>query len=89
MSSLPTELIQSLQNVKGFNEEAFKAVHQSGGQITSIRLNPEKFKIHPAQGGTKFKIEGIVPWNTKGYYLTERPSFTSDPLFHAGAYYVH
>lgn len=84
MSSLPTELIQSLQNVKGFNEEAFKAVHQSGGQLTSIRLNPDKFNIQ----NLTFKIDGTVPWNTKGYYLTERPSFTSDPLFHAGAYYV-
>ena len=80
MSSLPTELIQSLQNVKGFNEEAFKAVHQSGGQLTSIRLNPDKFNIQ----NLTFKIDGTVPWNTKGYYLTERPSFTSDPLFHAG-----
>ena len=84
MNSLPTELLQSLQNIKGFNEEAFKAVHQSGGQITSVRLNPEKLKIK----NSKLKIEGAVPWSSKGYYLAERPSFTLDPLFHAGAYYV-
>jgi 16S rRNA C967 or C1407 C5-methylase (RsmB/RsmF family)/NOL1/NOP2/fmu family ribosome biogenesis protein len=29
-----------------------------------------------------------VPWSSSGYYLPERPSFTFDPLFHAGAYYV-
>jgi NOL1/NOP2/fmu family ribosome biogenesis protein len=29
-----------------------------------------------------------VPWSSWGYYLSERPSFTFDPLFHAGAYYV-
>ncbi|RYY42786.1 MAG: RsmB/NOP family class I SAM-dependent RNA methyltransferase, partial [Chitinophagaceae bacterium] len=29
-----------------------------------------------------------VPWNSHGYYLNARPSFTIDPLFHAGAYYV-
>jgi NOL1/NOP2/fmu family ribosome biogenesis protein len=29
-----------------------------------------------------------VPWCAEGYYLNERPSFTFDPLFHAGAYYV-
>ena len=23
-----------------------------------------------------------------GFYLSERPMFTADPLFHAGAYYV-
>ena len=82
--NLPEPFIQSLQNQKGFNEETFRAVHQSGGQITSIRLNPAKFKIQ----NSKLKIEAPVPWSSNGYYLQERPSFTLDPLFHAGAYYV-
>lgn len=29
-----------------------------------------------------------IPWCPHGYYLPSRPSFTLDPLFHAGAYYV-
>ncbi|MCB9081396.1 MAG: RNA methyltransferase [Lewinellaceae bacterium] len=29
-----------------------------------------------------------VKWYTSGVYLNERPSFTLDPLLHAGAYYV-
>lgn len=29
-----------------------------------------------------------VPWCREGYYLSGRPSFTFDPLFHAGCYYV-
>lgn len=29
-----------------------------------------------------------VPWCATGYYLPRRPSFTFDPLFHAGCYYV-
>lgn len=29
-----------------------------------------------------------VPWCDTGRYLAERPNFTRDPLFHAGAYYV-
>jgi 16S rRNA C967 or C1407 C5-methylase (RsmB/RsmF family) len=29
-----------------------------------------------------------IPWCPHGYYLSERPSFTLDPSFHAGAYYV-
>ncbi|MDR0232764.1 MAG: rRNA cytosine-C5-methyltransferase [Dysgonamonadaceae bacterium] len=29
-----------------------------------------------------------VPWASNAYYLKERPSFTFDPLFHAGCYYV-
>jgi len=31
---------------------------------------------------------GRVPWSSLGFLLKERPSFTFDPLFHAGAYYV-
>ena len=83
--NLPAPLIRSLKNLNGFDEEAFKQVHQSGGQITSVRINPFKLtgsKIPPLGGG------GAVPWSSNGYYLPERPSFTLDPLFHAGAYYV-
>src|SRR5436190_11131836 len=29
-----------------------------------------------------------VPWSSSGFYLNERPIFTLDPMFHAGAYYV-
>ncbi|NOT77101.1 MAG: rRNA methyltransferase [Cyclobacteriaceae bacterium] len=45
----------------------------------SIRVNPLKL-IQPS--GSK------VPWSQYGYYLEERPVFTLDPAFHAGAYYV-
>ena len=82
--NLPPSLIQSLQNVKGFNEEAFKAVHQSGEQVVSIRVNPSKTK----QRTTNNEQLQPVPWSSNGYYLPVRPSFTLDPLFHAGAYYV-
>lgn len=50
-----------------------------GGLPVSIRLNPFKFRDIP---GTQ------VPWNSYSRILPERPSFTLDPLFHAGAYYV-
>lgn len=46
---------------------------------TSIRYNP--LKGTPAEGRP-------VPWCPQGRYLDERPVFTKDPLFHAGAYYV-
>lgn len=29
-----------------------------------------------------------VPWHEDGYYLSQRPQFTLDPLLHAGCYYV-
>ncbi|UEG51240.1 RNA methyltransferase [Ferruginibacter lapsinanis] len=81
---LPSAFIQSLQAAPGFEQEAFENVHQSGEQITSIRVNNCKaFDILHST----FNISE-VPWNLNGYYLAERPSFTLDPLFHAGAYYV-
>lgn len=49
----------------------------------SIRLNPLK----QIQTDCKFQGEPI-PWCKDGIYLSERPSFTMDPLFHAGTYYV-
>jgi len=86
VNSLPAELIRSLRNLKSFNEEAFKAVHEQGGQITSVRINPEKiFNIRSSIFNAQLEK---VPWSSNGYYLPERPSFTLDPLFHAGAYYV-
>jgi len=80
---LPSALINSLQNVTGFNQQSFEKVHQSGEQVTSVRLNPNK-----KNDGLVFDTDGNVPWSTNGWYLKERPSFTIDPLFHAGAYYV-
>ncbi len=84
MNSLPPELIRSLRNIESFNEETFKAVHESGTQIVSIRVNPAKAEQRTT---TNDQLEK-VPWSSNGYYLPERPSFTLDPLFHAGAYYV-
>ena len=46
----------------------------------SVRLNPfKKAKEHEGRP---------VAWCPYGVMLEERPSFTLDPLFHAGAYYV-
>ena len=81
---IPVALLASLKDVEGFDEIPFVQTHQSGKQIVSIRINPAKFD----NGQVSFNVEAKVPWSSNGYYLTERPSFTTDPLFHAGAYYV-
>ena len=84
---LPQSLLDSIADAKGFDKEAFEKVHASGEQITSIRINPSKItgssKV-PSLGGDL----GEVPWSAFGYYLNSRPSFTFDPFFHAGCYYV-
>lgn len=49
----------------------------------SVRINPFK------QADLEYlDFTDDVPWSPMGRYLKERPSFTLDPLFHAGAYYV-
>lgn len=64
-------------------ELAAKVLEALGGEPSvSIRLNPEKLKECP------FPEAENVPWSPYGYLLRERPSFTLDPLFHAGCYYV-
>lgn len=84
---LPQALIESLQSIKGFDETAFLNVHASGEQVTSIRLNVSKC---PDAKALPFgeDLGEAVPWCEFGRYLKERPSFTFDPLFHGGAYYV-
>ena len=81
--SLPAPFLQTLEGVVGFNKAAFEAVHTSGETVTAIRVNPNK---DPDQ--ILFEHTSPVPWCTHGHYLEARPSFTLDPNFHAGAYYV-
>lgn len=88
---IPQALIQSLQHIKGFDKKAFEDVHASGGQVTSIRNHPLKLPIDNSQwpiDDLPFTLQSRIPWSSFGYYLDKRPSFTFDPLFHAGCYYV-
>lgn len=79
---LPAHFLNSIKNAKGFEEISFVRTHEEEEKITSIRVNPFK------PSDLNFEKEKQVNWCESGYYLKERPSFTFDPLFHAGAYYV-
>jgi len=46
----------------------------------SLRLNPKKFT-------QKLKLDP-VSWCENSYYVKDKPRFSMDPLWHAGAYYV-
>jgi len=61
-------------------EQLFRALEQE--TPTSIRLN-DKIDVLTFDCDTS-----EVPWHMDGYYLSKRPTFTLDPLFHAGCYYV-
>ena len=51
----------------------------------SIRLNARKTR----ELELSLPLGDAVPWaGPLGYYLDQRPSFTADPLWHAGCYYV-
>lgn len=78
--------------------ELFAAIG-SGEEVTSVRVNPLKEVAAspnvcvgmPEECFPDYlpaEVEERVPWTRFGYYLKERPVFTLDPLFHAGAYYV-
>lgn len=80
MKALPVSLLEQIKSVKGFRYEEFLAAHKDLPR-TSVRINPfKKF--------TGFTNAECVPWCSEGKYLSERPVFTLDPAYHAGAYYV-
>lgn len=78
--------------------ELFDAIG-TGEEVTSVRVNPLKEVAASPNACVGMpeecfpdylpaEVEERVPWTRLGYYLKERPVFTLDPLFHAGAYYV-
>ncbi len=83
---LPEKFITSLEGLPGFNKESFVKTHQVPADFTAVRLNQLKsfdLATHPFMN----KMTPI-DWCSQGYYLSGRPSFVVDPLWHAGAYYV-
>ena len=54
--------------------------------VVSIRFNRHKTSTN--QSSLLTELGEKVPWEEAGYYLPTRPSFTLDPLFHQGMYYV-
>lgn len=61
-------------------DDLFRALE--GEPPTAIRLNTKSDVL-------TFDCDAVeVPWHPDGYYLSARPAFTLDPLFHAGCYYV-
>ena len=83
---LPEDFIRETRLVMG--EERFNRFMGAFDEEApvSIRINP-KFLRKEERGKWK-EICSKVPWCAEGYYLSGRPQFTFDPLFHAGCYYV-
>ena len=80
--NLPTPFIDRMHRLLGDDYDAFEKALLDDKWPVSIRLNRSK-------GSLLSSASDPVPWSGGvGFYLSERPAFTFDPLFHAGAYYV-
>ena len=77
--TLPSDFISRTKVLLGEEFNSLKAALQTDVPV-SVRINQGKTSIIPS--------EDKIGWSENGYYLSERLSFTFDPLFHAGAYYV-
>ena len=78
---LPEQFISRMQRELGVAEAEVLCAALETEPSTSVRLNPAKMAEQKWGGGR-------VAWSDYGYLLGERPAFTLDPDFHAGAYYV-
>lgn len=79
MTSIFPDKFRSLNESLVDDWSGFEAAHADPSPA-SIRINPKKINKKPQLTQ--------IPWCQNGYYLPERPNYTLDPLFHAGAYYV-
>ena len=77
--SLPADFVTRTRTLLGEEYDLLEAALKTDPPV-SIRINRAK--------GVKALAAEPVAWCDAGYYLGERPQFTFDPLFHAGAYYV-
>lgn len=98
---IPQAFQQQMCALLGDNEAGALCTALSSGNLpTSIRTNPFKplkdgenlFRqtdnaVSPSNIADSPTLRPVA-WCPSGSYLSERPSFAHDPLWHAGAYYV-
>ena len=92
--NLPASFIDYTRALLGNEEYEKLVVALQQEPPVSIRLNEKLGALSQNAGAahSSFFIHhsslNKVPWASGGYYLDERLTFTFDPLFHAGCYYV-
>lgn len=77
---LPVDFVRRTRALLGKEYDCFEAALATEPPV-SIRLNSSKGLPMPSSGEQ-------ISWSKNGYYLPERLTFTFDPLFHGGGYYV-
>ena len=90
--------------LEAFNEEAPVSIRLNPKKSLELRVESLEFATAPQEGHKNSQLSTLrsssaglqgknsqlnpVPWCPEGIYLSDRPQFTFDPLFHAGCYYV-
>ena len=96
MQQIPSALLDALEGLPGFDREEFLHAHHDIPSVASDRFNPVKSPVSQRSARLNstcrdrigdFSISDI-PWCPDARGISPRPSFTFDPAFHAGAYYV-
>ena len=85
----PAEFINDLRESIGAVRADRVLAALSARPEVSVRVNPFKLTLEELRAHFGAIAGDPVPWAAEeAFYLLDRPSFTLDPLFHAGAYYV-
>lgn len=85
----PAQFVNDLRERLGtvLSEKILSALEEE--PPVSVRVNPFKMPVEELRRHFGAIAGDPVEWAPgEGFYLNGRPSFTLDPLFHAGAYYV-
>ncbi|MDR2126531.1 MAG: RsmB/NOP family class I SAM-dependent RNA methyltransferase [Prevotellaceae bacterium] len=77
--ALPDVFLRGIKNILGNEIDDFVNALNVETPV-SLRINPDKY--------TEIVGNENVKWCNSGMYLPQRISFTLDPDFHAGAYYI-
>lgn len=87
---LPERFVERMEVELGASEAAALCTSLDTPSPVSVRLNPLKKGDADAECTLLERLgaEERLPWSEEGWYLRERPQFTLDSDFHAGAYYV-
>lgn len=80
--NLPNAFVSRVaQELPQLASRLFAAIVENTPRV-SVRLHGAK------QAAEDLPLDAPIPWAKRAYWLKERPVFTLDPAYHAGAYYV-
>lgn len=78
--NLPQAFTERTRQLLG--EEQYQLFEQALQTEVPVSIRPNRLKCN------KYVEGEPIPWTSSGVYLKNRPTFTFEPLFHAGCYYV-